>query len=65
MKHYNNDSVIAKERLKVMFETNPFDSSLSSATRMKEELFHLLSRYYDLSEEQYDIKIVIKPKKRA
>lgn len=65
MWHYkNNDSSIAKERLRIMFENNSFDGNGTSSAILKEEIFNLLSRYYELDKEQYDIKLVIKPKKR-
>ena len=59
------NSNVAKERLRLMFESSPLDHDYCSASRMKEEIFDLLSRYYDFSHEDYDIKILIRPKKRV
>lgn len=56
---------IARERLKCVMESEPFDCSAENLTQMKKEILEIMGRYFDLSPENYDIKIVLKNKKRA
>ena len=51
---------IAKERLKFM------ENSPNLMERMKKEISDIISRYYDVSAENYEIKVILKQnKKRA
>ena len=43
----------------------PFECSGGNMAQMKKEILEIIGRYYDLSPESYDIKIVLKSKKRA
>jgi septum formation topological specificity factor MinE len=56
----NKSNVIARERLKLMGETFPFEGSPLTARRMKKEIFDIIARYYEISPEDYEIKVVLK-----
>jgi septum formation topological specificity factor MinE len=56
----SRSNVIAKERLKLMGETFPFEGSPLTARRMKKEIFDIIARYYEISPEDYEIKVVIR-----
>lgn len=58
---------IAKERLKLMVESESMDHSPVVITRMKKEIADIIARYYDeVSPENYEIKVILKQnKKRA
>lgn len=53
----------AKERLRTMLEDDPDQNDISSK-KMKEEIYEIISKFYDINREDYDIKVVIKQKKR-
>lgn len=57
---------IAKERLKLMVESESMDHSPVVITRMKKEIADIIARYYEVSPENYEIKVILKQnKKRA
>ena len=57
---------IAKERLKFMIESGKMENSPNLMERMKKEISEIISRYYDISAENYEIKVILKQnKKRA
>lgn len=61
-----NSSSIAKERLKLMMESDTLEYSASDISRLKKEISALVSRYFDLSADMFEVKITLKQnKKRA
>ena len=57
---------IARERLKFMIESGQMENSPNLMERMKKEISEIISRYYDISAENYEIKVILKQnKKRA
>ena len=57
---------IAKERLEFMIESGQMENSPNLMERMKKEISDIISRYYDVSAENYEIKVILKQnKKRA
>ena len=57
---------IAKERLKLMVESESMDHSPVVITRMKKEIADIIARYDEVSPENYEIKVILKQnKKRA
>ena len=57
---------IAKQRLKMMAEATPLLDSPETARRMKKEISDIISRYYEIGSENYEIKVILKQnKKRA
>ncbi|MCI7322569.1 MAG: cell division topological specificity factor MinE [Lachnospiraceae bacterium] len=57
---------IAKERLKLMEETGPFERSPALMERMKREISDIVSRYCEIEPENYEIKVILKQdRKRA
>lgn len=60
-----SDSV-AKERLKLMFESEPVECSPRLLEQMKKEISEIVNRYFDLDPDAYEIKVILKQnKKRA
>lgn len=57
---------LAKERLKLMVESEPLECTPSAMNRMKKEISEIISRYYEISPENYEIKVILQQnKKRA
>ena len=57
---------IARESLKFMIESGQMENSPNLMERMKKEISEIISRYYDVSAENYEIKVILKQnKKRA
>ena len=58
--------LIAKERLKLMVDSEPLECSETTMSRMKQEIADIISRYYEIAPDNYEIKVVLKQnKKRA
>jgi septum formation topological specificity factor MinE len=43
-----------------MGEAFPLEGSPVAEKRMKKEIFEIISRYYEISPEDYEIKVVLK-----
>ena len=57
---------IARERLKLMAEAVQLDHSPAAAGRMKKEISEIISRYFEIAPDNYEIRVVLKPnRKRA
>lgn len=57
---------IAKERLKLMMESEPIDCEPDRMAQMKKEISEIVSRYFDVAPDGYDVKVILKQsKKRA
>lgn len=68
MKHNRAEATgsIARERLKLMVESEVLENSPAMITRMKKEIADIIARYYEVSPENYEIKVILKQnKKRA
>ena len=63
--HKENSSSIAKERLKLMMESDTLEYSASDISRLKKEISTLVSRYFDLSADMFEVRITLKQKKRV
>ena len=59
-----NSSNIAKERLKLMMESDTFEHSTDDISRLKKEIATLVSRYFDVSADMFEIKITLKQDKK-
>ena len=64
MFHKANSSSIAKERLKIMMESDALEASTTDISRLKKEISNLVSRYFDMSEDLFEVKITLKQKKK-
>lgn len=62
--HKENSSSIAKERLKLMMESDTLEYSASDISRLKKEISSLVSRYFDVSADMFEIKITLKQNKK-
>ncbi len=57
---------IAKERLKLMVESDPVECAPDLLARMKKEISEIVGRYFEVSPDKYEIKVILKQnKKRA
>lgn len=66
VKYADASNIVAKERLKMMVESEPMECSPSVMSRMKKEISEIISRYYEISPENYEICVILKQnKKRA
>ena len=62
--HKDNSSSIAKERLKLMMESDTLEYSVSDISRLKKEISALVSRYFDISADMFEVKITLKQNKK-
>lgn len=62
--HKDNSSSIAKERLKLMMESDTLEYSASDISRLKKEISSLVSRYFDISADMFEIKITLKQNRK-
>lgn len=62
--HKENSSSIAKERLKLMMESDTLEYSARDISRLKNEISNLVSRYFDVSADMFEVKITLKQNKK-
>lgn len=60
--HREDTSSIAKERLKLMMESDTLEYSTNDISRLKKEISSLVSRYFDISADMFEVKIILKQK---
>jgi len=61
-----DSSSVAKERLKLMMESDALEYSSKDISRLKKEISSLINRYFDVPADMFEIKITLKQnKKRA
>lgn len=66
VKSMEDSKMIARERLKLMVESEPMECSEAEMVRMKKEISDIISRYYEIAPDNYEIKVVLRQnKKRA
>ena len=57
---------IARERLKLMVESETMEHTPAIKTKKKKEIADIIARYYEVSPDNYEIKVILKQnKKRA
>jgi len=59
-----DSSSIAKERLRLMMESDTLEYSASDISRLKKEISSLVSRYFDVSADMFEVKITLKQNKK-
>ena len=62
--HKEDASYIAKERLKLMMESDTLEYSTNDISRLKKEISTIVGRYFDISADSYEIKITLKQKEK-
>lgn len=62
--HKEDCSSIAKERLKLMMESDSLEYSSNDISRLKKEISALVSRYFDISADMFEVKITLKQNKK-
>lgn len=62
--HKEDASCIAKERLKLMMESDSFEYSTNDISRLKKEISALVSRYFDISADMFEVRITLKQEKK-
>lgn len=62
--HKEDTSSIAKERLKLMMESDTLEYSSNDISRLKKEISSLVSRYFDISTDMFEVKITLKQNKK-
>ena len=62
--HKEDASCIAKERLKLMMESDTFEYSTNDISRLKKEISALVSRYFNLSADMFEVRITLKQEKK-
>ena len=63
-KRRNRSSFIAKERLKLMMETEPIEQATCDISQLKKDISMLISRHFDLSPDMFEIKVTLKQDKK-
>lgn len=64
VKNADASKLIARERLKLMVESEPMECKEAAMVRMKKEISDIISRYYEITPENYEIKVVLKQQKK-
>lgn len=62
--HKEDSSMIAKERLKLMMESDTLEYSTNDISRLKKEISSLVSRYFNVSADMFEVKITLKQDKK-
>ena len=62
--HREDASCIAKERLKLMMESDTLEYSSNDISRLKKEISTLVSRYFDISADMFEVRITLKQDKK-
>ena len=62
--HRNDYSAIAKERLKIMMESDTLEYSSKDIAQLKKEISALVGRYFDSPADLFEIKITLKQNKK-
>lgn len=62
--HKNDYSSIAKERLKVMMESDSLEYSSNDIDQLKREITQLIQRYFDLPADMFEVRITLKQNKK-
>lgn len=62
--HKEDSSMIAKERLKLMMESDTLEYSTNDISRLKKEISSLVSRYFNISADMFEVKITLKQDKK-
>ena len=62
--HRNDYSSTAKERLKIMMESDTLEYSSKDIAQLKKEISALVGRYFDSPAEMFEIKITLKQNKK-
>ena len=57
-------SSIAKERLKLMMESDTLEYSTNDISQLKKEISALVSRYFDVSTDMFEVRITLKQDKK-
>ena len=57
-------SNIAKERLKPMMESDTLEYSSNDISRLKKEISALVSRYFNISTDMFEVRITLKQEKK-
>ena len=56
--------LVAKERLKLMMEAEPIECRPELMNRMKQEVSEIIGRYFELSPDSYEIKVILKQNRK-
>ena len=56
--------LVAKERLKLMMEAEPIECRPELMNRMKQEVCEIIGRYFELSPDSYEIKVILKQNRK-
>lgn len=62
--HKSDYSSIAKERLKIMMESDTLEYSSKDIAQLKKEISALVSRYFDAPADLFEIRITLKQNKK-
>lgn len=62
--HRNDSSSIAKERLKLMMESDTLEYSSADIAQLKKEISTLVGRYFNSPSDTFEIKITLKQNKK-
>ncbi len=60
----NDYSSIAKERLKLMMETDSLEYGSCDLSQLKKEIAGLMERHFELPADRFEIRITLKPEQK-
>ncbi len=64
MSEFAFSNQVAKERLKLMIEAEPIECTPELMARMKREVSDIIGRYFELSPDAYEIKVILKQNRK-
>lgn len=64
MSEFAFSNQVAKERLKLMIEAEPIECTPELMARMKREVSDIIGRYFELSSDAYEIKVILKQNRK-
>ena len=64
MSEFAFSNQVAKERLKLMIEAEPIECTPELMARMKREVSDIIGRYFELSPDAYEMKVILKQNRK-
>jgi septum formation topological specificity factor MinE len=62
--HKTASNIVAKERLRLMIETEALEQPSEDIIQLKKEISCLVGRYFNVSPDMFEIKITLKQDKK-
>lgn len=61
---YSSTDSVAKQRLRLMVESEPVECAPEVMYHMKKEISDIISKYFELAADKYEVKVILKQKQK-